>query len=92
MLFEANRFDISITKLSKQDIVLTTYSELIKSLPKPEPETIQDCKDHRKDAAKETLKWSQNHLSNGGLLHQVPWYRVSFDPLQQSHKEDFELS
>lgn len=77
MIFESSRRDNSIPKLCNSDIVLASYGELVKSLPQPDPQTVKNWKDHELDVGQCTLEWIQKNRDGAGLLHKVPWYRVS---------------
>lgn len=79
MIFESKRIDNSTGKLKSSIIVFTTYSELVKSLPMPEPELIQKWEKDGKDVVLHTQKWIKKQIKKGecGLLHQAQWYRVS---------------
>jgi hypothetical protein len=63
MIFESKRPDNSQHKLESSEIVLTSYSELIKSLPQPDPQTIRKWREDELDIAFETLEWTKK-ISN----------------------------
>ncbi|XMA09396.1 hypothetical protein WAI453_002187 [Rhynchosporium graminicola] len=44
MVYESKRMDNSMSRMSKSDVVITTYGELVKSLPQPDPDTIRRWK------------------------------------------------
>ena len=65
-----------VQAMSKNDIVLTTYTEVMKSLPKFDaPVELQ--------TAREKSEWWDKHLEeNKGLLHRVQWRRIVLDEAQ----------
>jgi len=77
MVYESNRIDNSVPRLSQNEVVVTTYSELVKSLPQPDPQTVQSWRDSKLDVVAATEKWTKEHIKEAGLLHQIDWYRVS---------------
>jgi hypothetical protein len=77
-IFESNRLDNDQYQLENYEIVLTNYSELVKSLPKPDKKTIKRWKDDGEpDIADKIFEWTKKNLKKGGLLHTINWYRVS---------------
>jgi len=62
--------------LKAHDIILTTYSEVMKSYPKNEPpEELQ--------TAEEKMRWwKETYETNRGVLHRMLFYRVVLDEAQ----------
>ncbi|KAL2068826.1 hypothetical protein VTL71DRAFT_15164 [Oculimacula yallundae] len=91
MVFESKRVDNAISKMSKCSIVITTYGELIKSLPQPDAAKIRMWEKKQLDIREMTLKWTKKHIEDkGGLLHCIPWYRIIIDectPVMNRYEE-----
>jgi len=77
MIYDSRRDDNSIEKLESSELVLTTYSEIVKSLPQPDPQQIKKWRESGLDIPYKTSEWSGKNFKRGGDLHKVKWYRVS---------------
>lgn len=62
--------------LQTQDIILTTYSEVMKSYPKNEPPI--ECQ----TAGEKIEWWKETYANNRGVLHQMMFKRVILDEAQ----------
>lgn len=85
MVFRAANEDNTITRLKSSDIVLTTYWELMKSLPSSPKKIVKMWEqlakeDNSFDMVGAFDKWASDNAECRGLLHRVHWYRVSQDP------------
>jgi SNF2 family DNA or RNA helicase len=69
--------DASVNILSDCDIVLTSYTEVMRSWPFP---TTAEEKSDVKNSGIET--WYSDHDSEKGDLHRVKWYRIVLDEAQ----------
>ncbi|CZS89555.1 uncharacterized protein RAG0_00905 [Rhynchosporium agropyri] len=79
MVYESKRMDNSMSRMSKSDVVITTYGELVKSLPQPDPDTIRRWKKEDQDIGDMTLQWTKENMEGAGMLHQVQWHRIIID-------------
>ena len=77
MIFNSSQEDINASRMTKEAIVLTTYHEMMKSIPYPDKTTIDEFKRKKLDVDKAIEDWIKEHMHEAGLLHQVNWYRVS---------------
>lgn len=66
--------EVPMIFLEDSDIVITTYSEVMNSLPFP---TTSDDKKDARDMGIQT--WIENNESARGNLHKMKWYRVVLD-------------
>jgi len=66
--------EIPMVFLQYSDIVITSYQEVMKSLPFP---TTPDDKKDAQDMGIEA--WIMQHKSNLGYLHKMKWYRIVLD-------------
>ncbi|KAK0109738.1 hypothetical protein ONS95_002416 [Cadophora gregata] len=79
MVYDSKNIDKSGEKLRMCEVVITSYNEVIKSLPQPDVGTIQEWTDQKLDVEQMTFKWTQENMDGAELLHQVPWYRIVID-------------
>ncbi|CZT51239.1 uncharacterized protein RSE6_12359 [Rhynchosporium secalis] len=90
MVYESKRMDNSMSRMSKSDVVITTYGELVKSLPQPDPDTIRRWKKENQDIGDMTLQWTKENMEGAGMLHQVQWHRIIIDectPVMNCYEE-----
>jgi SNF2 family DNA or RNA helicase len=66
--------EIPMVFLQDSDIVITSYQEVMKSLPFP---TTDDDKKDAKDMGIEA--WIRQHENERGHLHRIKWYRIVLD-------------
>jgi hypothetical protein len=78
MQFRSADEDNTLTRLKSNDIVLTTYWELCQSLPQPPKKLLEEWRNNEVNEFGALQKWVKDHMDEMGLLHQVTWYRVSF--------------
>ena len=81
MIYDSSNLDNSGERMSMCEVVITSYHEVIKSLPQPDANTIQEWINQKLDVDEMTFVWTEKNLENAGLLHEVPWYRVSVSHL-----------
>lgn len=77
MQFKSSLEDNSTTRLKQNDIVLTTYWELMQSLPNPDKKLVAAWVAAELDLFEEYQTWADQHPELMGMLHRVNWYRVS---------------
>ncbi|KAI9883645.1 MAG: hypothetical protein M1823_004592 [Watsoniomyces obsoletus] len=65
--------DLSMANLLDQDIIITSYYEVMRSYPFPEPDDIANME------SGEALDWLREREDKTGDLHQIKFYRVVLD-------------
>jgi len=77
MLFKSSNEDNNVFRLAQEDIVLTTYHELMKSIPFPDKDTIEEFQRQKINVDDAIQHYIDDHMEeDAGLLHKVNWYRV----------------
>jgi hypothetical protein len=65
------------------DVTIATYGQLVKSCPLPDQDTVNELKSNaRKEKVDWTeflMNWINENRRDGGLLHNMEWYRVCFE-------------
>jgi len=77
MLFKGFHEDNSELRVKDNDIVITTYKEVLNSLPWPDKKTEATMKKKNMDLQEQLEYYITNHMDDAGLLHTIRWYRVS---------------
>jgi hypothetical protein len=78
MCFVGSNEDNSIQRITDCDVVLTTFSELMRSIPWPDKKTLARWKNQKLNRLAATKIYIEEHMDEAGFLHRVDWYRVCF--------------
>ena len=68
-------------RINMNQVVLTTYTQVRKSFPFPDTETMQELNEkaaeEKKSLAEVIQDWVAKKKNDAGFLHHIHWYRVS---------------